>query len=86
PIYPERNTYRLAAFHRMDLGMVWRFFPRWGSSDLTFSVYNVYDRRNAFFVTIEASGTDENGVPQGFKAEQVSLFPILPSITFNFKF
>ncbi len=86
PIYPERTSFRLAAYHRLDLGLVWKFFPRWGSSDLTLSVYNVYDRRNAFFIAIETSGVNDEGVPTGYKASQVSLFPILPSITFNFKF
>ena len=86
PIFPERNTFRLADYHRMDIGVVWHLFPRWGEADLTFSAYNAYNRRNAFFLVIDTEGTDENGVPSGFQAKQVSLFPVLPSVTFNFKF
>lgn len=93
PIYQDRNTYRLPPYHRLDLGLVWRFFPRWGESDLTFSVINAYDRRNTFFIYLEpefSDETDDNGnavrIPTRIAAKQVSLFPILPSITWNFKF
>jgi hypothetical protein len=93
PIYQDRNTYRLPPYHRLDLGLVWRFFPKWGESDLTFSVINAYDRRNTFFIYFEPEyeeGMDDNGnaieIPTRIAAKQVSLFPILPSITWNFKF
>jgi len=65
---------------------------RW-ESDLTISVVNVYDRRNTFFIFLEpefAEGQDTNGniieLPTRVAAQQVSLFPILPAITYNFKF
>ena len=93
PIYQNRNTYRLPPYNRLDLGLVWRFFPKWGESDLTISVVNAYDRRNTFFIYFEPEyekGTDNNGnaieIPTRIAAKQVSLFPILPSITWNFKF
>ncbi len=86
PIYIGRNTFRMPAYHRMDVGMVWKLKQRkWGTSDLTFSVYNAYNRRNAYFIyfdTIE----DGNGNPSQFVPKQVSLFPILPSATWDFKF
>lgn len=92
PDYEERNNYRLPPYHRLDLGAVWRFFPTWGESDLTFSVINAYDRRNTFFIYLEPefSEVETNGntlsFPEKIAAKQVSLFPILPSITWNFKF
>jgi len=93
PDYQERNNFRLPAYHRLDLGLVWKFFPDWGESDLTFSVVNAYDRRNTFFLFLEPQFEDmedNNGnafqVPTGITANQVSLFPVLPSITWNFKF
>lgn len=92
PDYEERNNYRLPPYHRLDLGAVWRFFPKWGESDLTFSVINAYDRRNTFFLYLEPEfgeiGVGESTVsfPEKIAAKQVSLFPILPSITWNFKF
>ena len=93
PVYRERNNYRLAAFHRLDLGMIIKFFPKWGESDLSINVINAYDRRNAFFLLLEpefAEATTTGGeiieIPERIKATQVSLFPILPSISWNFKF
>ncbi len=93
PVYQDRNTYRLPPYHRLDFGLVWRFFPKWGESDLTFSVINAYDRRNTFFIYLEpefSDETDDNGnavrIPTRIAAKQVSLFPILPSVTWNFKF
>jgi hypothetical protein len=48
-----RNEFRKPDYHRLDLGFVINFFPSWGESDLTISIYNAYDRRNAFFITLE---------------------------------
>ena len=94
PVYQERNNVRLAPYHRLDLGLICRFFPKWGESDLTINVINAYDRRNAFFLYLEPEfGTVQDpstglpfDVPERIAAKQVSLFPILPSITWNFKF
>lgn len=93
PVFGDRNTFRLPDFHRLDLGLVIKFFPKWGESDLTISVFNAYDRRNAFFIYIEpefAEGVDTEGqlvvFPERLIPKQVSLFPILPSFTYNFKF
>ena len=88
PVYPDRNSYRLIPYHRLDLGVVWKLRPvRFGTErDLTFSVYNAYDRRNAYFVYFEVSRDATTDVIDGFTAQQVSLFPIIPSVTYNFKF
>ncbi|MBK7409343.1 MAG: TonB-dependent receptor [Saprospirales bacterium] len=92
PVYENRNNYRLIPFHRLDLGITYRFFPKWGESDLSINVINAYDRRNAFFIYLEPQfkEVDAGGsviqIPEKIAAKQVSLFPILPSITYNFKF
>jgi hypothetical protein len=88
PIYPDRNSYRLAPYHRLDLGLVWRLKPnRWfDESDLTFSVYNSYNRRNPYFVYFDQVKDPDTDVVTGYRARQVSLFPVIPSVTYNFKF
>jgi hypothetical protein len=60
---------------------------RWTSS-WTFAVYNTYNRRNPYFIYFDVSGTPGGGFYGDFKvtAKQVSLFSVLPSITWNFKF
>jgi hypothetical protein len=86
PEYLQRNSFRMAPYHRLDLGIVWKFFPRWGESDLTFSVYNAYNRKNPFFIYFEEVRDSQTDIISGFKAKQVSLFPVIPSVTYNFKF
>lgn len=95
PDFPERNNFRLPPYHRLDLGLVIHFDPKWGESDLTISVYNALNRRNPYFVYIEPEVEEVqpiNGegepfeVLTGVAAKQVSLFPIIPSLTYNFKF
>ncbi len=85
-IYPARNSERQPAYHRLDVGLVYKFFPRFGEADLTLSAYNAYDRRNPYFIYFDIENNEETGLPESIKAKQVSLFPILPSLTFNFKF
>lgn len=93
PDYGDRNNYRIPAFSRLDLGMVIHFFPSWGESDLSINVVNALDRRNVFFIYLEpefrevdAGGGNTVQIPERVAAKQVSLFPILPSISWNFKF
>ena len=80
----------MPSYHRMDVGVVYNILPKWGESDITLSVYNAYNRRNAYFLYFD---TETETIPgtgittlTGFKVKQVSLFPIIPSLTWNFKF
>ncbi|TXK49096.1 TonB-dependent receptor [Pontibacter qinzhouensis] len=86
PIYSDRNSFRLAAYHRLDLGLVLKMKPKRGESDLTFSIYNAYNRRNPYFVYFDQINHETEKTPIAFKAKQVSLFPVIPSVTYNFKF
>lgn len=85
PEYMKRNSFRMPSYHRLDLGLVWRFKPKWGESDLTFSVYNGYNRRNPYFIYYEEVQNDQK-ITVKFRPKQVALFPIIPSVTYNFKF
>jgi hypothetical protein len=92
PVFGERNTFRYPAYMRVDLGIVYKWKTRRAEHDLTLSVYNATDRRNPYFLFIEVAtepvqvGGSTLEVPTGFQARQVSLFPVLPSLTWNFKF
>jgi hypothetical protein len=83
PLYTERNGYRMPDYHRLDLGLTLhgkekkRF-----QSDWTLSVYNAYARENAYSISFQESETD----PGTLDAVQLSLFSIVPTITWNFKF
>ncbi len=54
-------------------------------SSWNFSVYNAYNRHNPFFIYFQNEGNIFEGTMK-VKAMQVSLFPLLPSVTWNFKF
>lgn len=89
PIYGPRNTFRFPAYTRADLGVVYRWKKRNGfEQDLTLGIYNATDRRNPYFITlgIETEPSPLGDIPVAIEARQVSLFPILPSLTWNFKF
>ena len=87
--YSERNGFRIPPYHRLDLSVNWTIVRRKHfETSLNFSIYNVYNRQNPFFIFFET----ETNVSEDFsqfdmktKAYQMSLFPIMPSITWNFK-
>ncbi len=86
PIYSDRNSFRLAPYHRLDLGLVLKLRPNRGESDLTFNIYNAYNRRNPYFVYFEQIKDENEEETLKFQGKQASLFPIIPSVTYNFKF
>jgi hypothetical protein len=86
PEFLGRNGYQMPPTHRMDWGLVWKLRPRYGETDLTFSLYNVYSRRNPFFIFYEENRNKATGEVLSFTSKLVSLFPIVPAVTYNFKF
>lgn len=78
--YGKKNDFRMAAYHRMDVGV--QFHKKLKHSEQTFelSVYNLYNRHNPFYYYV---GYDNNG---NRVLKQVSLFPIIPSVSWNWKF
>lgn len=82
--YGARNGYRLPAYHRWDISLTYVIKDKKWYSDINFSIYNVYSRQNPFFIFNDIQGSTSNG-DLTIKSKQVSLFPILPSITWNFK-
>jgi hypothetical protein len=54
-------------------------------SNWSFSVYNVYNRANPYFLYVDNTGAFLKNDFK-IKIKQISLFPVLPSITWNFEF
>jgi hypothetical protein len=79
PYYTNRNGYRMPPYHRLDFSATWTLGPH---SNLNFSIYNVYDRMNAYSITFRP---DPNNTNQN-QAVQTTIFPIIPSVTYNFTF
>lgn len=84
--YGERNSYRQPAYHRLDVSatLTVKKKKKWESS-WNFSVFNVYNRANPYFIYFDDVSDYEKGI-LAVQAKQVSLFPLLPSVTYNFKF
>lgn len=86
--YSKLNQYRMKPYHRMDLSAIYTPVPkkkRRVESFWTFSIYNVYSHLNPYFIYFDQTGSPYNGTLK-IDARQVSLFPILPAVTWNFKF
>ena len=90
PVYSERNGERLPDYHRLDCALTYkkrthkkkdptkqkRFNSEW-----VFSIYNVYNRKNAFVINFR----QEENSNQTY-AEQSAIFSLVPAVTRNIKF
>ena len=75
-----RNSVRAADYHRLDVSVNKTTETKWGESTWTLGVYNAYNRKNPFYYYI---GWDSRG---NRALRRVSLFPMIPSVTWSFKF
>lgn len=82
--YNKVNDYRMPSYHRIDVAFTYTRKPnstRRFKSSFNFSIYNLYNRANPYFIYIDID--QDNKTIQG---KEVYLFPIVPSVTWNFKF
>lgn len=81
-----RNNYRITPYHRLDMGATYNFKKndvRRYKQTIVISVYNVYNRRNAFSIYF----TTKQGEPLNTQAIRYSIIgSVIPAITYNFKF
>ncbi len=85
--YSAINEYRLPSYHRLDFSATYtpvKKKVRKIKSQWVFSIYNVYSRRNPYFIYFDQEGNPLDGSLK-IQAKQVSLFPVIPSVTWNFK-
>lgn len=97
-LYSDRNGSRMPNYHRMDLGVTLegknykiRLNPETGEkekidrkykSSWNFSIYNLYARENAYSFSFR----EKENNPNQTEVVQLSLFKIIPSISYNFNF
>ncbi|ALM48196.1 collagen-binding protein [Flavobacterium psychrophilum] len=84
PVFGARNEDRLPMYHHLDVSATYVPKPEkkkgW-QGEWVFSIYNLYNRQNAASMTFrqnEDSGRNE--------AVRLSIFGVIPSVTYNFKF
>lgn len=85
PVYSQRNADNMPDYHRLDLSVTLKGAKRqanrrWGG-EWNFSVYNVYDRHNAWSIT-----TGYNRLDNQMEARKVYIFSVLPSVAYNLNF
>ena len=84
PNYGKRNAQRLPFYHRLDIAAT--LTPKKNSvrklqGSWVFGIYNIYNRRNA--ATISFKQDRETGNNQAYR---LSIFGIVPSVTYNIQF
>lgn len=84
--YGAHNGARMPAYHRLDLSAnLWLRRSRKTESGINFSVYNAYARNNPIFMTIKMEPNEEK-TKISIRHRSISLFNIIPSIGYFFKF
>jgi len=81
--YGARNSNRLPAYNRLDIGatLLAKKSAKYESS-WTFSIYNVYGQSNPYDIIFQADPNNANKT----QVQQTTLFKMVPSVTYNFKF
>ncbi|HUM46873.1 MAG TPA: TonB-dependent receptor [Chitinophagales bacterium] len=82
--YSSRNGFRMKAYHRIDFSISFIKQKKWGERTWNISVYNVYSRKNPYFI-YPGSVYDEATQISKPVFKQISLFPVLPSVSYSFK-
>ncbi|MEI7594746.1 MAG: TonB-dependent receptor [Bacteroidota bacterium] len=85
PVYSDRNSFRIPDYHRLDLGLTYEGKEKPNKryhGSLTVSVYNAYNRHNTYSISLKENPDNHTET----QAWRTYLFPIIPAITYNFKF
>ena len=83
--FGEKNSFRMKPYHRLDVGIQFHKEKKWGERIWEISFYNLYNRKNPFYYYTEYKSDKDTGKEYGL-LKQVSLFPIIPSVTYSFRF
>ena len=82
-VYSSRNGDRMPDYHRLDLALTYNVAKRKRfESSWSLSIYNAYARRNAYLIEFEENPNDASKT----QVVQTTLFRIVPTVTYNFKF
>jgi len=83
PLYTSRNGYRMPTYHRLDISATFQLKKKGRlEHDINVSIYNTYNRANAYSINFRQNADD----PTKTEAVKLTLFKIVPSISYDFKF
>lgn len=83
--YGERNSFRMPAYHRLDVNCNFVWKRSWGEWTANVGLFNVYNRRNPYFLFLRADYSDDASSPE-IKARKMSLLPLLPTLNVGVRF
>lgn len=81
-LYPEKNNTRFEPYHRLDIGFGFYNKFNWGKTKLFLGLYNVYNRKNYYYVDISRNRRE----PQKFELNSFALLPVTPNISYTVEF
>lgn len=85
--YAGKNNVRLPAYHRLDVGInIYRSLRRGRTGIWNVSLYNAYSRMNPIMIEKNNQKQSMNGTPLAPRFRQFALFPIIPSVSYTYKF
>lgn len=87
-LYEGKNGFRMRDYHRLDIGINFNKEKKRGTRTWSLNIYNVYNRQNPLYYYIDypENSSSSNGDTPQMKVFQKSLFPIMPTINYSFKF
>lgn len=90
-VYNDLNSFRMRAYHKLDVGVNFYKKVKRGERTWNISIYNLYNRKNPYYYFLDTSYQyDEQGriIPEATRTvlKQQSYFPIIPSFSYSFKF
>jgi hypothetical protein len=84
--YGKKNDFRMKPFHHLDIGVQFiKPHAKKGQSIFEISIYNVYNHHNPFFYFIGESYNEQTH-QSTVQLQSLSIFPIIPTFTYHFKF
>lgn len=83
--YGEKNSFRMPAYHRLDFGVQFHKKREKYERTIELGLYNAYNRKNPFFIYLASSYNNANNTSKKV-IKQVSIFPLIPSISWAIKF
>ena len=84
--YGEKNSFRMPAYHRLDLGINLYVNTDGAEHTINFGVYNLYNRRNPLYYNLETRYVTEGSeIKEERQFSPVWLLPLIPALNYSLK-
>ncbi len=85
----DKNGFRMSNVHRLDFGISFKKKKKWGERTWVIGVYNAYSRSNPFYLFWDEETEFDNvtgEITESRTLKELSVLPLIPSVSYNFKF